>query len=147
MYVAGHRRRPGFPHGTDTRWPASSARSTWSEPPVFYYDGDADLLLLSRHRDRLRESFRFVVANADLVETLVDKARFQDLAERLELPVPPARRLSTTNEPPGAIDLRFPVVVKPLTRQGPRWRPLTDTKAIHVESPAAIDALWVRLAE
>ena len=117
------------------------------EPPVFYYDGDADLLLLSRNRERLGESFRFVVADADLVETLVDKARFQDLAERLDLPVPPARRLSTTNEPPGGMDLRFPVVVKPLTRQGPRWRPLTDTKAIHVETPAAMDALWPRLAE
>src|SRR5919197_4452950 len=52
------------------------------EPPVFYYDGDADLLLLSRNRERLGESFRFVVAHADLVETLVDKGRVQDLAER-----------------------------------------------------------------
>jgi D-aspartate ligase len=118
-----------------------------SEPPVFYYDGDADLLLLSRNRARLEESFRFVVADADLVETLVDKARFQDLAERLELPVPPARRISTMDGTRAAIDLRFPVVVKPLTRQGERWRPLTDTKAIHVESSAAMDALVPRLAE
>jgi D-aspartate ligase len=116
------------------------------EPPVFLYDGDADLLLLSRHRARLRESFRFVVADAELVETLVDKARFQALAERLELPVPPARRLSARDEPP-ATDLRFPVVVKPLTRQGESWRPLTDTKAIHVEGSDAIEALWPRLAE
>ena len=94
------------------------------EPPVFYYDGDADLLLLSRHRERLREAFRFVVAEAELVETLVDKARFQALAEELELPVPTALRLSAADEPPSAVDLPFPVVVKPLTRQkraGSRW--------------------------
>ena len=117
------------------------------EPPVFYYDGDADLLLLSRHRARLREAFRFVVAEAELVETLVDKARFQALAEQLELPVPSARRLSAADEPPSAVDLRFPVVVKPLTRQDESWKPLAEAKAIHVESPAALSALWPRLAE
>ena len=117
------------------------------EPPVFYYDGDADLLLLSRHRARLREAFRFVVAEAELVETLVDKARFQALAEQLELPVPSARRLSVVDEPPSAVDLPFPVVVKPLTRQGERWGPLAEAKAIHVESPAALSLLWPRLAE
>jgi D-aspartate ligase len=118
-----------------------------SEPPVFYYDGDADLLLLSRHRARLREAFRFVVAEAELVETLVDKARFQGVAERLELPVPPAQRLSAVNDPPSAIDLRFPVVVKPLTRQHEKWKPLAHGKAIHVESPTALGDLWPRLAE
>jgi D-aspartate ligase len=117
------------------------------EPPVFFYDGDADLLLLSRNRTRLRDAFRFVVADHDLVEALVDKARFQDLAQQLELPVPRARRLSARDEPPGAADLRFPVVVKPLTLQGESWRPLTDTKAIHVESSAEMQALWPRLAE
>jgi predicted ATP-grasp superfamily ATP-dependent carboligase len=117
------------------------------EPPVFYYDGDADLLLLSRHRARLREAFRFVVAEAELVETLVDKARFQALAEQLELPVPGAQRLSVVDEPPSTVDLPFPVVVKPLTHRSERWRRLAGTKAIHVDSPAALSALWPRLAE
>jgi len=117
------------------------------EPPVFYYDGDADLLLVSRHRAQLEGAFRFVVAEAELVETLVDKARFQALAEELELPVPAARRLSAAEEPPSAVDLRFPVVVKPLTRQNDRWKPLAGAKAIHIESSAALSALWPRLAD
>jgi D-aspartate ligase len=116
------------------------------EPPVLYYDGDWDLLLLSRHRALLREAFRFVVPEADLVEALVDKARFQALAERLELPVPPARRLSAVNELSSAIDLRFPVVVKPLTRQHATWKALAGTKAVHVESPAGLNVLRARLA-
>ena len=117
------------------------------ERPVLYYDGDADLLLLSRHRARLRGAFRFVVPDAELVETLVDKARFQVLAEQLELPVPMARCLSAADGPPSAVNLRFPVVVKPLTRQGERWQPLTEAKAVHAESPAALSRLWPRLAE
>jgi D-aspartate ligase len=117
-----------------------------SQPPVFYYDGDADLLLVSRYRARLREAFRFVVPDAELVEALVDKARFQALAERLELPVPPARDLATLNGPLGAIDLRFPVLVKPLTRQQERWKPVAAAKAIHVESQAELSRLRARLA-
>src|SRR5687768_2671579 len=31
-----------------------------SEPPVLYYGQDADLLFISRHRERLRQGFRFV---------------------------------------------------------------------------------------
>jgi hypothetical protein len=76
------------------------------QPPVFYYDGDADLLLVSRHRAQLREAFRFVVPEAELVEALVDKARFQALAERLELPVPRAQHLTTLSGPVNTIDLR-----------------------------------------
>jgi D-aspartate ligase len=117
------------------------------QPPVFYYDGDADLLLLSRHRARLEQAFRFVVADAELVETLVDKARFQALAEELELPVPAALRFSAADEPASAVDLPFPIVVKPLTRQNESWRPLAGAKAIHVDSAAELSAIWPRLAK
>jgi D-aspartate ligase len=118
-----------------------------SEPPVFYYDGDADLLLVSRYRAQLRVAFRFVVPEAELVEALVDKARFQALAERLELPVPPAQHLATLNGPVSAIDLRFPVLVKPLTRRQERWKSVADAKAIHVESRAELSLLRSRLAD
>src|SRR5213078_864214 len=63
------------------------------EPPVLYYEEDRELLLVSRFRDRLARAFRFVAADADLVEALVDKARFQELAARLDLPVPRAHVL------------------------------------------------------
>src|SRR5262249_245244 len=48
------------------------------ERPVLFYEEDAQLLLVSRYRERLAQAFRFVVADAALVEDLVDKARFQD---------------------------------------------------------------------
>ena len=115
------------------------------ERPVLYFDGDWDLLVVSRHREQLAEAFRFVMPDAELVEALVDKARFQALADRLALPVPPARHLAT-DDGAGQLDLRFPVVVKPLTRQHEIWKPLTPTKALHVEDAAALRALRARLA-
>ena len=52
------------------------------ERPVLFYEEDGQVLLVSRHRERLAQAFRFVVADATLVEDLLDKARFQALAER-----------------------------------------------------------------
>lgn len=115
------------------------------EPPVLFYDGDWDLLLASRHRDVLREAMRFVVAEPGLVEDLVDKARFQDLARRKGLPVPAAVSVDPARTGPDGVDLRFPLVVKPLTRQHATWRPLAQTKAIAVGDRAELDALWPRL--
>ena len=106
-------------------------------PPVLFYDGDWDLLLVSRHRDELRPTFSFVVADAELVEDLVDKRRFQALAERLELPVPRGRRVPPGGNP-SDVDLRFPVVAKPLTRQRATWSPLTAAKAMRAEHPKGL---------
>src|SRR3954452_23253929 len=46
------------------------------QPPVLYFMGDWDLLLVSRHRERLGTALRFAIADAEVVEKLVDKARF-----------------------------------------------------------------------
>ena len=117
-----------------------------SERPVLYYDGDSDLLVVSRFRAELSEAFRFVVPDAELVEVLVDKARFQALAEERGLPVPPAQRLSTADGAAGDIGVRFPVVVKPLTRQHETWKPVAATKALHAEDARALTAELARLA-
>lgn len=119
---------------------------TQDEPPALFYDGDWDLLLVSRHRDRLAPAFRFVVAEAELVEDLTDKARFQALAERLGLPVPRAHRISVDAARAGETALRLPVVAKPLTRQHLTWKPLTGAKALHVPDRSALRALGERLA-
>src|SRR5213080_4801764 len=84
------------------------------EPPVLYYEEDRELLLVSQFRDRLARAFRFVVADADLVEALVDKAHFQELAARLDLPVPRAHVLHPEVEPcPAELAVRLPCIVKP----------------------------------
>jgi D-aspartate ligase len=121
--------------------------TTQSEPPVLFYEEDAQLLVVSRFRERLRQAFRFVIADAPLVEDLVDKARFQALAERHGLPVPPARRLHPAELPPADVGLRFPIIIKPLTRLE-RWNEsLGLRKAIAVEDLAAWRSVWPQLRE
>ncbi len=114
-------------------------------PPVLFYEEDGQVLLVSRHRERLAQAFRFVVADATLVEALLDKARFQALAERHGLPVPAARCFDPAVIEPAELGLSFPLIVKPLTRLD-RWN---DTfglrKALGAENIAALRALWPQL--
>jgi predicted ATP-grasp superfamily ATP-dependent carboligase len=118
-------------------------------PPVLFYEEDRELLVVSRHRERLRRHYRFVVPAAELVEDLVDKGRFQALAQRLDLPVPAARVLDPCADPvPQDLTLPFPVVLKPLVRRGDRWTPIAGgAKALQIDSPATLASLWPRLAE
>jgi D-aspartate ligase len=117
------------------------------EPPCLFYQEDRTLLLVSRHRDRLREAFRFVVPDAELVEQLVDKSRFQQLAARLDLPVPAARVINPGDPLPGDdFEIPFPLVLKPLVRIPPRWEPLAGPgKAKLVETLAELRELWPRI--
>jgi D-aspartate ligase len=117
-------------------------------PPVLFYARDADLLLVSRHRAALADGFRFVIADADLIDAVVDKARFRRLAERLRLPVPLSRHVRPAREPPHDLGLRFPLLVKPLTRHGELWGPVAGAaKAVRVESGEELAVLWSKLAD
>jgi D-aspartate ligase len=113
--------------------------------PVLFYEEDAQLLLVSRHRERLAQAFHFAIADRELVENLVDKSRFCALAERLGLPVPAARTLEPTGQAPAHLDLRFPIIIKPFMRT-PAWDVLARShKALEVATPAALQELWPRL--
>ena len=56
--------------------------------PALFYGTDAMLLCVSRHREVLLRHYRFLMPPSELIEDLVDKARFAALARRLRLPVP-----------------------------------------------------------
>src|SRR4051794_33977375 len=75
------------------------------EAPVLFYEEDAQLLLVSRYRRRLARALRFVIADPETVENLVDKSRFYALAERVGLPIPATRRIDPTDNP-AHLDLR-----------------------------------------
>ena len=115
------------------------------ERPVLFYEEDSQILLISRFRERLKEAFRFVIAEAKLVDDLLDKGRFQLLAERHGFAVPVGRRFDPASLEAENLGLAFPLIVKPLTRLK-LW---TDTfglnKAINVENAEALRSLWPQL--
>ena len=79
--------------------------------PLFY-DNDDRLALVQDYRDALAPHFALLLNQPALADALLDKARFQALAERHGLPVP--RRIEWH-----ALEAeRGPVLVKPTTRTG-----------------------------
>jgi predicted ATP-grasp superfamily ATP-dependent carboligase len=117
-----------------------------ADSPVLYYGDDATLLLVSRHRERLAEAARFVIASETLIEGLTDKLSFGALAARLGLPVPPAQAVSPARQEPQDIDLPFPVVVKPRLHAN-AWDTLVGgAKALVADSPGDLLGIWPALA-
>lgn len=115
------------------------------ERPVLFFESDGELLLVSRNRQRLQKYFRFAIAEQELVEDLVDKARFQELAERLALPVPPAQRLSSSADW-AEFNLLFPIVVKPLTRRPELWKAVVKSgKALRIDTAEDFRRMWPQL--
>ena len=111
------------------------------EPPPLFYDSDVALMLVSRNRDRLGQAYRFVLPETDLADDLLDKGRFQALAERLELPVPRARPLTGDD-----LGLRFPVVVKASPYRDRRWEEAGfETKVLLVEDPGGLRDVLARI--
>ena len=114
-------------------------------PLVLYPQTDAALLLVSRHREELGAVFRFVLAEAELTEQLVDKGSFHELAARLGLPVPPSVSLRAepgTSAP--SLELPFPVLVKPFTRAVDWDTAGGEGKALEVRGEAEWASLWQR---
>jgi D-aspartate ligase len=117
------------------------------ERPVLYPQTDAALLVASRHRDELAGRFHLSLADAALIEQLVDKGPFQALAERHDLPVPSAQRLHPhPAQPPPELALPFPVIVKPSVRVS-NWFSLGEqAKAMQVAGPDEWRECWKQLA-
>src|SRR4051794_18596216 len=115
--------------------------------PVLFYQYDGDLLFVSRNRDALAERLRFTIADAELIEQLVDKRRFRELAAERGLPVPATEVVwPAVGAGPPDLPLRFPVVLKPVTRRDATWAPVGGrAKAIVVDSPPTLAGLWPRL--
>lgn len=115
-------------------------------PVPLFYQFDRHLLLISRNRRRLGEWYRFVLPGEELVEDLVDKVRFADLARRLGLPVPTTTVLLPQTDLPSPDTLAFPVLLKPGVHLGDAWLQVEpDAKALVVQTPAELAELWPRL--
>lgn len=113
------------------------------EAPVVFYQGDHDLLAVSRGRARLAPHLRCVLPPAQLVEDVVDKLRFAALAERHRLPVPLTLTLHRGSVLAAEMRSwnRFPCVLKPSTRSR-RFAQLAQCqKAVRVEDRNELERL------
>jgi D-aspartate ligase len=135
------------PSWVDDPEAALAALITWAggqrEPPVVFYQGDHDMLALSRGRSRLAPHLRCVLPRAELVEELADKLRFASLAEREGLPVPFTRTLRRGSAAAAELALWdcFPCVLKPCMRSPGFAQLAQNQKAVRIRDRSGIDAV------
>src|SRR5262249_28034315 len=98
-------------------------------------------------RERLAKSFRFVISDATLVEDLLDKARFQDLAQRHRLPVPQACHFHPVAVEADDLDLVFPAIINRQTLLELWCDTFVLPKALLFENRDALRALWPQLLD
>lgn len=119
-----------------------------TEPPVLYFQSDQHTLFVSRYLHELAVFFRVLIAEKGLLEDLLDKLRFRVLAERLELPVPRSQVLHPLSSSVRDLELTFPLLIKPSSRDDKKWVDLEPArKAIRVESEAGLSRLWPALVD
>ncbi len=116
------------------------------EKAVLYPCTDASVLLVSRHRARLDSRFHIALPRPDVVETLIDKARFYTYANKHELPIPKTIFLRNREEAADAAEiLTFPCVVKPPVKTS-SWQAQADAKVYKVSGSGEFLALYDRVA-
>lgn len=81
--------------------------------PVLLLTQEESVKTISHHRDRLSALYRFSLPPMDVVDTLLHKESFQNLAEQLGSPIPPLVHIRTLADLPAIETLRYPVVIKP----------------------------------
>src|SRR4030042_2815590 len=90
---------------------------------VLFYNGDYDLLTVSRNREVLSNYFHFLMGEKDLVESLVDKKKFLMLALTKELPVPMTWIIKCEEDLKKIKpEIEFPCAVKPLIQRQWLWK-------------------------
>ncbi len=110
---------------------------------VLYPCEDTNVLLVSRHRERLEKWYHVQLPPADVVEMLMDKVSFYEYATENDLPIPRTffiRDEATLAE--AAEALRYPCVMKPRDSAARRWEHKTIHKAFKVYDAEELAALY-----
>ena len=112
-------------------------------PAVLIPCTDGAVLAISRWRERLG-AYRFVLAEHDVIETLMDKVRFAEYALTKGLPIPATRLLRTeTDAEAASVELSYPAVLKPALKTA-AWTGATKAKAFRVADADELLATWRR---
>ncbi len=116
-------------------------------PTVLFVQEDHALQLISRHRASLQPELSYLLPEPEVVDALLDKGRFQQLAAERGLPVPPAEIVATAGDVPAATELELPVLVKPLVWQLERLHAdFGAGKAVVATTSAELRAILDRVA-
>jgi len=89
-----------------------------SQKPVAFFNGESDVMLFSRNRELLSEYFHIVLAEHVLINQLVDKKGFWELAVKHDLSVPNTIVPDSESQLYEAARMNaFPLILKPIRQR------------------------------
>jgi predicted ATP-grasp superfamily ATP-dependent carboligase len=91
-------------------------RLEFAEEPVLFLTQERSVAAVAGNLDRVSKSYRISMPANPVMEMLMDKARFQTVAETHGFPVPRAVVLRNPSDLEGARSLQFPCVLKPVVK-------------------------------
>ena len=105
---------------------------------------DVNVLLISQHRDELTQWYNFILPDHEVVEMMMDKAKFYQYALAQGFSVPRTYVLENRQDAGKAAQrLDFPCVLKPSNRS-PEWNRHTTIKAFKVKGERELLELYER---
>lgn len=106
-------------------------------PIVLFPCSDEFVLFVSRHRDALKQSYKFLLPEHAFLESLINKDSQSTIVQALGIAVPNAFSAETLDQAVQSKDkLRYPVFIKPV--QGHLWRRHYNNKGIVANNPAEL---------
>jgi D-aspartate ligase len=149
-YVAAFRHASDDPEELARALLAIGSRAV--DRPVLFFTADKYLGFVSAQRDRLRDSFRFIVSDETAVSTVLSKGQFNRFTEENGFPAPSGMIASArTNWLDRAGHLNYPVVAKPLLSFEWRTREFVErfgrVKAMRFEAPQELERMLPGLLE
>ncbi len=106
---------------------------------------DANVLLVSKYRERLAEWYHILLPEHQVLETLMDKERFYRFAQEEGLPIPTTFMVHSRQEmEQAAQEVEFPCIMKPPLSAAPEWEANTIAKAFLVRDREELLGLYDR---
>lgn len=109
--------------------------------PVIFLASDTDLLIISKNRNLLTEYYHFSLPSHELIENLLRKENFIDLANKQGLDIPHSVKISNINNLESLTkNFRFPFIIKPSWRDNEWLQKFKEKKLFQINSLADINS-------
>jgi predicted ATP-grasp superfamily ATP-dependent carboligase len=116
-----------------------------SQKAVLFPCYDMNVLLISRHRQRLEEWYHVVLPAPDVVEMMINKLSFYTYAQKEGFPIPRTVFVNSKIDIEQAVEqLTFPCILKPPVSATPEWEQHSKLKAYRVSNAEELLALYDR---
>lgn len=109
--------------------------------PVLFLASDQDMIITSKNRELLKELYSFTLPPHNLLESILNKESFIDLATKNKLPIPKSKYLDSSK---GLLDIikdfDYPFIIKPSWRNNVWLKYFREQKVIYINSKDDLDS-------